>query len=338
MSIRQRIIAAAVTAAVTCSILWILIDVGETPTASEHEPYQTHVPDDLMLVTVLSLAAAVAATILVDYAFGRKSSAGATLGFILGFALGVLVFFLRLPWSRLDRLGGEMFTVLEWWSAPILAVLGYAVGAYLDRPGPAVSQETEVKHDAVSSPEVSVSSTSTANASARSFDALRASAPDELDTRDERHRRSVQKEAIDRAARQLEALLADLATRIGRHRAPCQTEFTHESMRHIELRSPPGHVLECRSVGPWVRSATILTAEGRLWRLSSTNGNPPEQGYIDVRHELGTRLSLGDYTFYGDICSGGLRVAINSDSLRHIDPEAALARLTILLSDANSSG
>ncbi|APE36934.1 hypothetical protein BOX37_26725 [Nocardia mangyaensis] len=336
MSIRQRIIAAAVTAAVTCSILWILIDVGETPTASDHEPYQTHVPDDLILVTVLSLAAAVAATILVDYAFGRKSSAGATLGFILGFALGVLVFFIRLPWSRLDRHGGEMFSLLDWWSTPILAVLGYVVGAYLDHPGPADLQETAVKHDAVSSPEVSVSSTSTA--SAGSFDTPRASAPDEPRTREERHRRSIQEEAVDRAARQLEALLADLATRVGRHRAPCQTKFTHESMRHIELRSPPGHVLECRSVGPWVRSATILTAEGRLWRLSSTNGCPPEQGYIDVRHELGTRLSLGDYTFYGDICSGGLRVAIDSDSLRHIDPEAALARLTILLSDANSPG
>lgn len=329
MSIRQRIIAAVVTAAVTCSILWILIDVGETPTASNHEPYQTHVPDDLMLVTVLSLAAAVAATVLVDYAFGRYSSAGATLGFILGFALGVLVFFTRLPWSRLDRLGGEMFSVLDWCLAPTLAVLGYVVGAYLDRPGPAVLQKA--KHDAVSSPEVSESSTSIASVS--SFDALRASAPD---TREEWHRRSVREEVTDRAARQLEALLADLATQIGRHRSPCRTKFTHESMRHIELRSPPGHVLECRSVGPWVRSATILTAEGRLWRLSSANGNPPKQGYVDMRHELSTRLRLGDYTFYGDICSGGLRVAIDSDSLRHIEPEVVLARLAILLSDANS--
>ncbi|WP_280475203.1 hypothetical protein [Nocardia farcinica] len=114
----------------TCLIIWGARSA--LPTESNHEADQTYIPDGLYLATVVSLGLVFAATVLIDRWVAAKSLL-ATVGFVIGFGVGVVLFILRLPWSTLDRFGGEMFSLFDWWIAPILGVLGYCLGAVLDR-------------------------------------------------------------------------------------------------------------------------------------------------------------------------------------------------------------
>lgn len=125
-----RGVAAVVTAAVICLVVWWF--TSELPTEGSHTADQTYLPDGLYLATVVSLGAAVAATVLIDR-FVVADSLPAAAGSVVGFGGGVVLFIVRLPWSNLDRFGGEMFSLFDWWIAPILGVVGYYLGALLDR-------------------------------------------------------------------------------------------------------------------------------------------------------------------------------------------------------------
>ncbi|NMN99980.1 hypothetical protein HH308_01975 [Gordonia sp. TBRC 11910] len=111
----------------TLGILWIASVIGH-PTKSAHEDVQTYIPDfsNLYLATILSSVVALALTSLIEVIHEGKS-----FWFYVGFLMGVLIFFIHLPWSKLDQFGGLMFSVASWWIAPMLAVAGYGLSAIL---------------------------------------------------------------------------------------------------------------------------------------------------------------------------------------------------------------
>ncbi|MFD3702147.1 hypothetical protein ACFWUP_03270 [Nocardia sp. NPDC058658] len=126
MRIPSRIFPAVLLAAITCLILAIF----GRKTTSSHAPGETYFPDGLYLATILSLTVSIGATLVVDHFFGKSDRAPRWYGF--GFAAGVVVFILGFPWANLDRGGGQAFSVLEWWRAPMIAAVAYLVAAVLD--------------------------------------------------------------------------------------------------------------------------------------------------------------------------------------------------------------
>ena len=115
-----RGVAAAAAAAVTCLIIWLARFV--MPTEGDHGPGQTYLPDGLYLATVASLGLAFAATVLIDRWVVAKSLSAAA-GFAIGFGVGVVLFLIRLPWIPRDGVDGKMFSLFDWWIAPILGVV-----------------------------------------------------------------------------------------------------------------------------------------------------------------------------------------------------------------------
>ncbi|TDP31492.1 hypothetical protein DFR75_10897 [Nocardia ignorata] len=126
MRIPSRIVPASVLAAITC----LIIAIFARKTASNHTPGDTYYPDGLYLATVMSLAVSIGVTLVIDHIFGKSERAPRWYG--IGFVVGVIIFLFGFPWANLDRGGGQAFSILEWWRAPIIATVAYLVAAVVD--------------------------------------------------------------------------------------------------------------------------------------------------------------------------------------------------------------
>ncbi|MFC6012288.1 hypothetical protein [Nocardia lasii] len=126
MRIPSRILPAVVLGALTCAILAIF----GRKTTSNHTANETYFPDGLFLATILSLVISIGATFVIDRAFGKSERAPRW--YCIGFAVGVVLFLFGFPWANLDWGGGQAFTQLEWWRAPVIAALAYLAAAVLD--------------------------------------------------------------------------------------------------------------------------------------------------------------------------------------------------------------
>lgn len=126
MRIPSRILSAVILAAVTC----LMIAVFARKTASNHGPNETYFPDGLYLATIMSLTISIGVTFVVDHFLGKSERAPRW--YPIGFAAGVVIFLFRFPWANLDRGGGQAFSILDWWCAPMIAAAAYSVAAVLD--------------------------------------------------------------------------------------------------------------------------------------------------------------------------------------------------------------
>lgn len=126
MRIPSRIFPAVILAGITCLI--IAIFAGKT--ASSHGPNETYFPDGLYLATIMSLTVSIGATLVVDHFLGKSEQAPRWYG--IGFTAGVVIFLFKFPWANLDQGGGQAFSILEWWCAPMIAAAAYSVAAVLD--------------------------------------------------------------------------------------------------------------------------------------------------------------------------------------------------------------
>ncbi|MGW5321797.1 hypothetical protein [Rhodococcus pyridinivorans] len=121
----SRAVALALFGAVTCLPIWLMTGVGNMPTAAEHAPGQTYLPDGLYLATVLSLLVAFVVTVASDFILGVPSWGA----FFVGFVVGLVIFLWNIPWTNVDYGAGEMFGIGMWWLPPMLGTVLYVVQA-----------------------------------------------------------------------------------------------------------------------------------------------------------------------------------------------------------------
>lgn len=125
----QRSLLALCLAVVTAGIYWVVTLTA--PTASDHDSDETYLPNASSVITliVLSLVVALFVCFIVDVFVGE----GNDLWFVVGFVLGIVYFFYKIPWNNLDHWGGQMFPVLRWWVPPTLGVLLYCSTSVVKR-------------------------------------------------------------------------------------------------------------------------------------------------------------------------------------------------------------
>ncbi|PKV76768.1 hypothetical protein [Nocardia fluminea] len=325
MSIKGRAAGAAAVAAVTCLVIWFIVGFGGLPTSSDHEPDQTYYPDGWYLATIVSLAAALVTTVVIDRAVGVVSSK-ATAGFFLGFMLGIVVFLIRFPWGNLDLGGGQAFSLLDWWLAPILAVAFYLGGALLDRPQPTPAAPPS------SSPRAGGVTHSSGSGNAFDTVVARVAAQKQQATRETQAAQSARLTEAHQVADELSALLRTLAEHVNQYVGP-ETFQVGPRGRKAERRSPAGWPLTGgeRSSAAGYHLATFLAADGRVWQYSySGPGSPVNAEYIDLRamFEMSSSYRLSGVTFSKRV-GGGLGASIGKDPSQPVDPTEAVARMAV---------